>query len=73
MNTHTHCPEKSKFKQASCTLTIGQVHTYYNKKGLMNMYVYMRRCPPLPWDLSSQTFTFVTNVSALDKPTIPVQ
>ena len=48
-------------------MTTGQAHTYFNKKSVMNMYVYMRRCPVLPRDLSSQTFTFVTNTSALDK------
>ena len=49
-------------------MTTGQAHTYYNKKSVMNMYIYMRRCPDLPRALSTQTFTFVTNTTALDKP-----
>ena len=68
VDIHTHFPEKSNFKQISCTLTTGQAHTYFNKKRVMNMYVYMRRCPALPGALSSQTFTFVTNTTTLDKP-----
>ena len=68
VDTHTHFPEKSNFKKTSCTLTIGQVQTYFNKKSVMNRYVYMRRCPALPRALSSQTLTIVTNTTALDKP-----
>ena len=70
---HTDFPEKINFKQTSCTLTTGQAHTYFNKKSVMNTYIYMRRCPALPRAVSSQTFTFVTNTSALDCSTVPVQ
>ena len=49
-------------------MNTGQAHTYFNKKSVMNTYVYMRRSPALPSALSSKTFTFVTNTSALDKP-----
>ena len=68
VDIHTHLSEKSNFKKTSCTLNTGQAHTYYNKKSVMNTYIYMRRCPALPRALSSQTFTFVTNTTALDKP-----